>query len=199
MEFKQIVDAAIKWIQGILLTPDATVAEYRGLEAPWQRTLMEVTVPVVVVAYVLGFVVSLVTGGAMSFGASASAPFWFVVSMVWSLGFVFVAAFVFDLFAGNFGGERSFDRAFAMVSLALIPGVLGGLLAPLPWIGWLLSLAATIYGLVLLYRFVPIFLAVPDANRVTHFVVALVVCIAANLVAAAVIGGAAATSMIGTG
>jgi hypothetical protein len=196
---KRVFETAMRWVRGVLLTPDATVAEYRALDAPWQRTVGEVTAPVIGSAYLIGVLLSLVTGSDAAFGAGGGSPFWMLVSLAWAIGVAFVAAFVFDAFAGNFGGQRSFDRAFAMVSLAMIPGALGGILSAVPWIGWILSLAASVYGLVLLYRFVPTFLAVPEASRVAHFAISIVVCIVVNLVVAVVLGGAAATSQLARG
>jgi hypothetical protein len=160
---------------------------------------MEITLPVGVAAFLIGFVLSLITGGALMYGAAASAPLLVLVAMAWSIGFLFVAAWVFDFFAGNFGGTRSFDQAFALLSLGMIPSVLGGILNAIPWIGWLLSLAASIYAIVLIYRWVPLFLGVPQEKRMVHFIVSLLVCFVINLVGAMVIGGAAATSMIMSG
>lgn len=199
MDPKRVFDTAMRWVRGVLLAPEATVAECRALDAPWQRTVREITAPVVVAAYVVGLLLSLVTGSWTGFGVAGESPFWLLVSLGWAIGVAFVAAFVFDVLAGNFGGQRSFDRAFAMVSLAMIPGALGGILSAVPLIGWIASLAATLYGFVLLYRFVPTFLAVPEASRAAHFAVSIVICIVVNLVVAAVLGGAAATSLLAGG
>ncbi|NJN52141.1 MAG: YIP1 family protein [Gammaproteobacteria bacterium] len=196
MDLKAIVESVIKWVRGILLDPNPTAAEYRANNTPWKTTLIELTIPLTVVSYVVAYILAWFTGGALAFGAMASVPLWAIVAMAWSIAFLLLAAFVFDYFAGMFGGTRSYDQAVALATLAMIPSTLGSIVSPVPWIGWLLSLIATIYGLVLLYRFVPVFLAVPEPSRVKHFVVAFVTCLVINLVVATVIGGAIAGSVM---
>jgi len=99
-----------------------------------------------------------------------------------------VDALIFDVFAGVFEGKRNFDAAFAALSLAMVPAVVGGILSPLPWLGWLIGLVAGIYSLVLLYQFIPVFMVVPEAKRVLHFVVSLVVAIVVNMIVAGLLG-----------
>lgn len=182
------LEATRRWVFGMVTDPHATAHAYQGERATWLQTLMLVTVPVYVGAAVLGYVLSWLFGRPFMFGAVAGAPAWFVMSLIWSVAYVFVVAFIFDFFAGVFKGERSFDAAFATLSLAMVPAVLGGILSPLPWLGWLIGLAAAIYGLVLLWQFVPVFMTVPDDQRVLHFVVSLVVAFVVNLVVAGIIG-----------
>ncbi len=199
MSAHSIVDSVVKWVRGIVVDPNPTAAEYAASNAPWQKTFVELAIPVAVVSYLAGFLLALLTGGSMMGGVIAAAPLWFVVSVVWGIAFLLVAALVFDYFGTMFGGTRSFDQAVALITLAMIPSLLGNVVAPLPWIGWLLSLAATIYSLVLLYRFVPMFLIVPEPNRVKHFVVALVTCLVINIVAATMIGAVLGAGMVASG
>jgi hypothetical protein len=182
------VNTTIHWATGVLKDPDGTAAAYRETRAPWQRTFIQITLPVYVAAAVAGFILSLVFGRPFMYGATAGAPLFFLFSLVWSVAFVFVAVFIFDFFAGVFQGKRDYDAAFAALSLAMIPAALGGVFSPLPWLGWLLSLAASIYGLVLIYRFIPVFMTVPEDKRVVHFVVSLIVAFVVNLVVAGLLG-----------
>ncbi len=177
-----------QWVTGAIADPHATAAAFRGSEPGWQHTLMVLTLPVYVGAAVAGFLLSLIFGTSFMFGAMASSPLWFLVSLAWSVAYVFVAALIFDVFAGVFEGRRDFDGAFAALSLAMVPAVVGGVLSPVPWIGWLIGLAAGIYSLVLLYHFIPVFMTVPEAKRVAHFVVSLIVAIVVNMVVAGLLG-----------
>ncbi|MEQ8857406.1 MAG: Yip1 family protein [Pseudomonadales bacterium] len=188
------LDATRRWVAGIVTDPEATAREYQQGQRPWLRTLMLITLPVYVGAALVGFVLSWLFNRPFMFGAMAGAPFWFLVSLVWSLAYVFVVAFIFDFFAGVFKGARNYDAAFATLSLAMVPAVLGGMFSPLPWIGWLIGLAASIYGLVLAWRFIPVFMTVPEDRRVGHFVVSLIVAFLVNMVVAGIIGFALAPS-----
>jgi hypothetical protein len=182
------LDATQRWVLGALKDPHATAGAFRDSEPGWQHTLIVLTLPLYVGAAVAGFVLSWVFGQPFMFGAMASAPLWFLVSLAWSVAYVFVAALIFDVFAGVFDGRRDFDAAFAALSLAMVPAVLGGVLSPLPWFGWLIGLVAGIYSLVLLYQFIPVFMTVPEAKRVLHFVVSLIVAIVVNMLVAGTLG-----------
>lgn len=182
------LNATQTWVLGVVKDPHATARAFRDGEPGWQHTLMTITLPVYVGAAVVGFVLSWIFGRPFMFGAVAAAPLLFLVSLAWSIAYVFVAALIFDVFAGVFGGRRDYDAAFAALSLAMVPAALGGILSPLPWLGWLIGLAAGIYALVLLYQFIPVFMTVPDSRRVAHFVVSLIVAIVINMVVATILG-----------
>ena len=182
------LDETRRWVTGAIVDPHATAAAFRASEPGWQHTFMVLTLPIYVAAAAAGFLLSLIFGTTFMFGAMASSPLWFLVSLAWSLAYVFVAALIFDVLAGVFEGRRDFDGAFAALSLAMVPAVAGGVLSPVPWIGWLIGLAAGIYSLVLLYHFVPVFMTVPEAKRVVHFVLSLIAAIVVNMVVAGLLG-----------
>jgi hypothetical protein len=175
------INETVRWVTGVVTDPHDTARAYQQTEAPWLRTFLQITLPVYVAAAVAGFLLSWMFGRPFMYGAVAGAPFLFLVSMVWSLAFVFVVVFIFDFFAGVFQGKRNYDAAFAALSLAMIPAVLGGILSPLPWLGWLIGFAAAIYGLVLAYQFIPVFMTVPEDKRVVHFIVSLLVAFLVNI------------------
>ena len=199
MDPQAIFDSILKWGRGILLDPNPTAAEYAAANVPWRKTFVELTIPIALTCYVIGLALSFLIGGALWRGMFAAAPFYFLVTLIWGLAFVLVAAFVFDYFGAMVGGVRSFDQSVAMVSLAMIPSFLGGILSAIPFIGWLISLAATIYAAVLLYRFVPMFLIVPEIQRVKHFVIALVTCIVINVLVSGAIAFGMGASVMGAG
>ena len=65
----------------------------------------------------------------------------------------------------------------------------------LPYVGWLLSFALGIYGLVLLWRILPSYLGVPPTSRVGHYIASLVTSIVAMFVVGLLFGA----SMLGSG
>ncbi len=146
-------------------------------------------------ASLVGFVLSWLFDRPFMFGALAGAPFWFLISLIWSVAYVFVVTWIFDFFAGVFNGSRNYDAAFAALSLAMVPAVLGGMLSPLPWLGWLIGLAAAIYGLVLAWQFIGIFMTVPEDKRALHFIVSLLVAFVLNIVVGGIIGFAFAPDL----
>ncbi len=189
-------NVTVRWVRGVLQEPDATARAYRDTTASWKATFVHVTLPVYVAAFVGGWILSWLFGGTFMLGAMAGAPLFALLALAWNLALMFVAAFIFDFFAGMFEGRRDFDAAFAAISLAAVPAALGGVLGPLPWIGGFIALAAGIYSLVLLYRFVPVFLAVPEPKRVVHFVVSLIVAFLVNLVVSGILAAVLVSSTV---
>lgn len=188
------LQATVKWVTAVLKDPNAAAAAYRETSATWQQSFLQITLPVYVTAYVIAALVALITGGSFLFG---SLSFGIVVfSLVWSLAWTLVIAFIFDYLAGVFGATRGFDKAYAVVALAIIPAAAGSAIAPLPWIGWLIGLAASIYSLMLAYRFLPLYLEIPEPSRVKHFAVSIVAAIVVNLLVSLTLGSMFAPSML---
>lgn len=188
------IQATIRWVTAILKDPQAAATDYRESAAGWQQSFMQITLPVYVAASVVGLVVALITGGTFMFGSLSVGVF--VFSLLWSLGWTFVVAFIFDYLAGVFDGNRGYDAAYAVVALAIIPSAAGSAIAPVPWVGWLIGLAASIYSLVLAYRFIPTFLGVPDTSRAKHFIVSIIAAIVVNLIVSVTVGSMFAPSMV---
>ena len=116
-----------------------------------------------------------------------------LVGIAWT----FILAFIIDRLAGPFDGEPNFDAAYACIALSVIPYAAGSILGMLPWIGWLLSIAASIYSLVLAYKFIPIFLKVHEDSRVKHFVATIVIAFVVSIVFGLIMGGMAVGTLVG--
>lgn len=164
----------IELVSGSLSNPRATWESYLGENPGWQRTAMELTVPLIVVAIVIGWLLSILLGGYFYFGYGRGAVFALVFGLIAAAISVTVLSYLVSFFAGRFGGESNFDRAFAGVSLAIIPGWLGAAVSGIPFIGSLLQLAGMITGLVFLYKIIPLAVDVPESKRATHFIVTIV-------------------------
>lgn len=187
------IQATIKWVTEVLKSPEAAAAAYRSSSASgdqavpdWKGSFLQITLPVYVAGSVFAYILALVTGGSFFYGGVSFG--FFLFSLLWSLAWTFVIAFIFDFLAGLFDGSRNFDAAYAVVALAIIPAALGAGLGPLPFIGWLIGLGASIYSLVLAYRFIPIFIELPEASRVKHFALSIVAAIVVNIIVTAAVG-----------
>jgi hypothetical protein len=96
--------------------------------------------------------------------------------LVSALVSVFVSSFVIDALAPNFGSEKNLGRSVQLVSYSYTPAWVGGLLAILPSLALVGSLAG-LYGLYLLYIGMPIMKKTPEDKHVGYFVVSLLVMI----------------------
>jgi len=178
-------------VKGGLLDRKNTWQSYLEGDPPWLQTAVVLTGPLLLANILLSLVFSKVTGAYTSYGYGPN--FNFAMALVFgilmaAIGFA-VGSFVFSFLAGSFGGKRSFDRAFAAVSLASIPAMLAGIVGALiPGVGMLISLAGGILTLVFLYQVMPIALMVPDEKRTVHFVASIITVFVVNMILAMTLG-----------
>jgi len=184
-DYKQTLEL----VRGGLVDHQATWKNYLDSEPAWQKTAMELTGPLIILNVVLTLIFSRIVGGWYYYGYGMGFFTALVTGLVMSVAGIVIAAFVLSFLAGTFDGKQSFSRAFAAISLAAIPGFLAGIVAALiPGIGFLIALAGGILSLVFLYKIIPLALDVPEAKRVLHFVVSLIVMFVINMILATVLG-----------
>ena len=175
-------------IRGAFLDPEPTWRSYLPEAGHWQKTAVLLTGPLIVGATVVAYLLGLISGRGM-FGLARATLGSSLMNILMGALAAALVAFILSWLAGAFGGKRSFAHGLAATSLAFVPGYLGQALVPLPFIGGLLSLGLSIYGLVLLWRIIPIYLDVPDGRRVGHYIVSLLASFVAMFVLGSVLGG----------
>lgn len=165
-----------------LTDPVAGWEKYFAQGVPFKETALVLTGPLILVyALVMGAFGGIVPG--MSFLGT-----FFYMLLAAVIG-VAVGAGVFSFLAGMFGGQGNFDKSFAALSLAWVPAMLGGIVGTIiPFVGFLVIIAAAVLSLVYLYRLLPLALAVPDGKRVAHFVFGLLAIIVINAIVGSVLG-----------
>jgi len=187
---------AIELVSGSLSNPRETWESFLGENPAWQRTAMELTVPLIVAAVLVGWLLSILLGGFFYFGYGRGAVFALIFGLVAAAISVTVLSLLVSFFAGKFGGQSDFDRAFAGVSLAIVPGWVGTALSGIPYLGGLLQLIGTIVGLVFLYKIIPLAVRVPENKRALHFIVTIVVAVIVQMIIGLILG---AGTMAGSG
>ena len=180
----------LKLIKGGLLDHTATWQTYLAGNPPWLSTATVLTAPLVVGNIVLSLIFSRLTGGFYSYGYGSNFFVALIVGLVMAALGLALGAYIFSFLAGTFGGKRSFDRAFAALSLTSIPAMVAGVIAALvPSVGLLIMLAGGVISLVFLYQILPLALEVPDEKRTLHFVVSLIALFVVNMILATLLGG----------
>ena len=106
----------------------------------------------------------------MSLGLAAA-----VVTYVVSLVSLFVFAWIVDMLAPNFGGEKNFVQSFKLVAYSMTASWIAGIFKLLPYLGGLVALLALIYTL---YTF---FLGAPTLKKCAQdkavvFTIVVIVC-----------------------
>lgn len=188
------INKTIELIKGGLLEPRATWQSYLAENRGWQETAMLLTLPLIVASSVLSGLLSLLFGGYGMYGARMGFGGWLIGLIMAVIGIAAVA-FIFSYLAGVFKGKHDFNKGLAALSLAAVPGYVGGIVGSVPFIGWLVALAVAVVTLVFLYQIIPSYLEVPEDKRVLHYVVSLVVSFVFMLILGSILGFGGMMSM----
>jgi hypothetical protein len=94
---------------------------------------------------------------------------------------VYLAAYVIDFLAPNFGSQKNLGRAMQLVAYSSTPGWVAGVLNIVPVIGWL-AMLASLYGLYLLYLGLPQMMKTPQDKVPVYLIVAIIVVIVAYVI-----------------
>ena len=176
-------------VRGALFDSEATWRSYLPEAGDWKRTAFLLTGPLIVAAAIIAYLLGFLGSGESILGLGRPTLLSTLLQILMGAVVAAVVAVIFSALAGAFRGKSSFALGLAATTLAFVPGYVGQALSPLPWIGGLLMLGLLIWSLVLLWRIIPIYLEVPDANRAAHYIVSLLACIVASLIISTVIGG----------
>lgn len=190
----------IELIRGGLMEPQATWEKYLGENPDLQKTFFLLAAPLIVAQAIFGAIFSRMIGGFSMYGWGHG---WFmaiIITLVMGLISLAIVTVVINLLAGVFGGKSNWNRAFAAVTLALIPGYVGGIIGGLiPWLGALIVFAGFVFSVIFLYRILPLALDIPDGKRPLHFIVSIVCIFVANMIIGTVLGFGAAGSQFNKG
>jgi Yip1-like protein len=178
----------LELVKGALFDPEPTWRGYLPEAGNWQKTAIVLTGPLIVASAVIAYLLALTTSSTSMFGQFRPTVMSSVLNIVSGAISAGVVAFIFSSLAGVFGGKNNFALGLAAITLAFVPGYVGQALTWLPWVGTLLALGLAIYGLVLLWRIIPLYLEVPEGKRTTHYIVSLIASIIVMVVVGSIVG-----------
>lgn len=184
------LNRTLELVRGALVDPEATWRGYLPEAFDWKRTVFLLTGPLIVAAAVIAYLLGFLGSGRSMLGWGRPTLLGLLLQIVWGAAVAGIVALIFSALAGAFRGKSSFALGLAATTLAFVPGYLGQALVPLPWLGGLLALGLFIYSLVLLWKIIPIYLEVPDANRAAHYIVSVLGCIVASVILSTILGSA---------
>ena len=184
------LQTTLSLIRGGLLDARPTWNSFLAKNPDLKTTFIQLTGPLIAANVLLTVILSRTIGGYSLYGWGLG---WFsalILGLLTSLIFFAIGSFVISTLAGMFGGKKDLERSFASLSLVAIPAYAGAIVAAaIPFIGWLISLAASILSLVYLYRILPLALEIPEDKRTPHFIVSIIVIVIINIFASAFIAG----------
>jgi hypothetical protein len=113
-----------------------------------------------------------------------------VVGYALSLGLLYVLALVVDALAPTFGGQKDMNQAFKVCAYSYTAGWLGSAIAAIvPILGFLISLAALVYGIYTLYLGLPHTMKTPADKAGGYTAVIVIVALIINIISGAIVGG----------
>ena len=100
----------------------------------------------------------------------------------------YVSAIIIDLLAPSFASEKNLNKSAQLVAYSSTPSYVAGLLAFIPVIGWLIALAAWVYGIYIMYLGIGPLKRTPEDKKVVYMIVSFILMIALYFIVAAILG-----------
>lgn len=172
-------------VKNILLTPKTEWQVINGETATPQSLLMGYVLPLAVIAS-LG---SLLKG--FLFAGTLGLKYFIVLAIIAFISTVlayYITVIVVDMLAPSFASEKDMGKSAQLVAYSATPSYIGALLSFIPVLGWLLPLAAWVYGIYLMFLGIGPLKKTPEDKKVVYRVVAYLIMIAIYFILAAVLG-----------
>ncbi|MBX2933394.1 MAG: YIP1 family protein [Ferruginibacter sp.] len=172
-------------VKNILITPKTEWQVINEETATPQSLLMGYVLPLAVIAS-LG---SLLKG--FLFAGTLGLKYFIILAVIAFISTVlayYITVIVVDMLAPSFASEKNMGKSAQLVAYSATPSYIGALLSFIPVLGWLLPLAAWVYGIYLMYLGIGPLKKTPEDKKVVYMVVAYLVMIAIYFILAAVLG-----------
>jgi hypothetical protein len=122
-----------------------------------------------------------------------------VVGYALSLALVYVVALIVDALAPTFSGQKNQVQALKTVAYAWTASWVGGVGALIPWLGFLIMLAAGIYSIYLLFLGLPHTMKNPPDKSGGYTAVTIVIAIVLGWIIGLVVAGIVGTGALMSG
>lgn len=154
------------------------------------KVLMTYVLPMVAIPAIIGIPLFLAFG---YFGATYGIIFAVFQFLIY-IGILYLETLIANALAPSFGSKANFDNAFKVLAYSSTPGYVAAIFAHIPVIGWLLSLAALVYSVYLMYLALPVMMETPQDKVVVYMVVIILIMLVLYFILWA-IAGAILTSL----
>ena len=146
---------------------------------PTQQLLVGYVLPLAAVAAIASFIGSAIFAGMLGgvFGARVGiggALVGAIIAVIMAVVSVFVIGFIVDALAPTFGGQKNMNQALKLVAYSYTPGWVFGILAIIPFLGWLAAVIGGLYGIYVMYLGLPKLMKSPQEKSVPYLIVVIV-------------------------
>jgi len=122
-----------------------------------------------------------------------------VVGYALSLALVYVVALIADALAPTFGGQKNPVQALKAVAYSWTASWVAGVGALIPWLGWLIVLAALVYGIYLLYLGLPVTMKSPPEKAGGYTAVTIIIAVVLAWIVGIIVAGIVGVGTLTTG
>jgi hypothetical protein len=175
----------IERVKNILLTPKTEWEIINNETATPQTLLMTYVLPLSIVAAAGSLLQGVLFPGVSTLVFFiVTAAIAFIVQVVT----FYLSAYIIDALAPSFGSEKDLNKSAQLVAYSWTPSYIAALLSFIPVLGMLLSLAAWVYGIYLMYLGIGPLKKTPEDKKIGYLVVSYLVIIVVYFVLAAILG-----------
>ncbi|MBK8519528.1 MAG: Yip1 family protein [Ferruginibacter sp.] len=175
----------IERVKNILITPKTEWDVIHGETATPQSLLMGYVLPLSLVAAVGSLLKGFLFAGVLSLKFFIITA---VIAFIASILAYYITVIIVDMLAPSFGSEKDMGKSAQLVAYSGTPSYIGGLLSFIPVIGWIVSLAAWVYGVYLMYLGIGPLKKTPEDKKVVYMIVAFLIMIVLYFILVAVLG-----------
>lgn len=122
-----------------------------------------------------------------------------VLSYVLGLVGVYIFALIVNALAPTFGGQKDSMQALKAAAYGSTAAWVGGVAQLIPWLGWLIGLAAAVYSVYLLYLGLPHTMKAPADRAAGYTAVSIIAAIILYWIIFAIVGSVVGRGMWGAG
>jgi hypothetical protein len=105
-----------------------------------------------------------------------------VLALLFMLIGVFILSLVINALATSFGGEKNSAQALKVAVYSYTPAWIAGAFQILPWVGWVLALVISLYGIYLLYTGLPVLMKSPEDKSIGYTIVVIICAIVLSII-----------------
>jgi len=190
--------------KNVILTPKTEWDKIAPETTPPQELVLTYVLPLAAAAAIASFIGTTLLMGMIGSALGAKIGFGMgivgaIIHIVMAVVSCFVIAFIIDALAPTFGGQKSFQQALKLAVYAYTPGWVFGILAIIPFLGWLAALIGGLYGIYILYLGLPKLMKNPEEKSVGYLVVIILCAIVLWMVIAFITSMVMGMGMIGAG
>lgn len=175
----------IERVKNILITPKTEWDVINGETATPQSLLMGYVLPLSLVAAVGSLLKGFLFAGILSLKFFIITA---VIAFIASILAYYITVIIVDMLAPSFGSEKDMGKSAQLVAYSGTPSYIGGLLSFIPVIGWIVSLAAWVYGVYLMYLGIGPLKKTPEDKKVVYMIVAFLIMIVLYFILVAILG-----------